>query len=398
MDALPHLTLLLDVVRKTGMRTSATIGLIAGLWLVAPWAEAAQRTELIPFLHMDTEVGYNGGIQFGRLREQGTDETYYDVAKYNHHRHDLNVDIEFGICPMLELDVRFPIVLQDRLHYRSSNELGYDPDEDRATMLGQNPMPSEELEDFKRAGFGDMWIGLQFSPFNETYEKRPSPATLLLEFAVSPPTGRSRYDVNSRGVAAPGVGGPSLRVGAAFSKRVRGGEPYIAASYVMTGRYDVNLVNAEGQPTYLDGATLNPADSVHVLFGTELYAMNNPSSQTAINIDLFGGFSYYTWADIESGSIMPVIHPNTVGRLATTSEYLVPHFGLGLYIRPTSMVQIRLNTGLDYETSHIVERVDAHNYEIGTGVDTLTVTFGITVAGSFAPPKDKPAIDSSPIP
>jgi len=205
--------------------------------------------------------------------------------------------------------------------------------------------------------------------------------------------------LDSKGNSAPGGGGPDIRFGAAFSKRVKGGEPYIRATYVLTGRYDVNLVDGEGRPTYSEPAVLNPADSIHVHFGAELYALNNPSSTTAINVDIFGGFSYYTWADIESGSILPVIHPTTDGRLATTSEYLVPTFGLGLYIRPTPMVQIRLNAGLDYETSHVVERVDAHNYDIGTGVDTLAVTFGLTVAGSFSPPKNTGSVDSSsPIP
>ena len=381
------------------MRTLVTALLLSICW-AAPPAEAAQPTELIPFLHMDTEVGYNGAFQFGRLREQDPDDdTFHDVAKYNHAHHELDIDIEFGVCPMLELDLRFPIVFQDRLHYRSANELGYDAAENKATMLDQNPMPSDELEDFTRAGFDDMWIGLQFSPFNEAYEDNPSPATVLFEFAVSPPTGKSRYVVDSRGKAAPGGGGPDIRFGAAFSKRVKGSEPYIWASYVLTGRYEVNLADAEGRPTYSSAAVLNPADSVHVRFGAELYALNNPSSTTAINVDIFGGFTYYTWSDIESGSILPVIHPNTNGRLATTSEYLVPTFGLGLYIRPTPMVQIRLNAGVDYETSHFIERVDAHNYDIGTGVDTLAVTFGLTVAGSFSPPRNAGVVDaSSPIP
>lgn len=380
------------------MRPLSIIVLFGALVAIAPRAEAAQPTELIPFLHMDAEVGYTGGIQFGRLREQDTDEKYHDVAKYTHHRHEMDIDIEFGVCPMLELDLRFPIVFQDRLHYRSANDLSYNVSEERATMLGGYPLPSEELADFKRGGFGDMEIGLQFSPFNESYEKHPAPATMLLEFAFLAPTGGDRYDVGSGGTAKPGNGAPGLRIGAAFSKRVPGGEPYFWARYELIGRYDADLFNAEGLATYGGPATLNPADSVHVMLGTEIYAMNNPTSATAINVDLYGGFSYHSWADIEAGSILPVTHNTTQGHIATTSEYLVPHFGLGLYIRPTPMVQIRLNTGLDYETSHIVERVDTHNYEIGTGMDTLRVNFGITVVGSFARPDKKTAAAANPIP
>ncbi|MDP7114979.1 MAG: hypothetical protein QGH45_23595, partial [Myxococcota bacterium] len=105
---------------------------------------------------------------------------------------------------------------------------------------------------------------------------------------------------------------------------------------------------------------------------------------------LYGGFTYHTWADVETGTLLPVIHPNTAGHVATTSEYLEPHFGLGLYIRPASVVQVRLNVGVDYETSHVLERIDTRNYEIVTGPDTLRINFGLTVGGSFAPPR-KPA-------
>ncbi len=366
---------------------------------LAPPADAAQRTELIPFLHMDAEVGYQGGIQFGRLREQTDELLYRDVARYNHSSHGLGVDIEFGVCPMLELDIELPIVLQDRYHFRSANDWDYDPTNGRVTMLDNEPVPSDELPDVKRAGFGDMWIALQFSPFNETYD-RPSPATMLFDFGISPPTGKTLYDVNSRGVAGPGSGGTDLRVTAAFSKRVHGGEPYLWTQYVMTGRHEINLVDDEGQPVYEGGATLNPADEVHVDFGVELYAMHNPASDAGINVDLFGGFSYFTWADVEAGTLLPFTHPETSGHVATTAEYLEPHFGLGLYIRPAKQVQIRLNTGVAYETGHIVERVDTRNYEISTGVDTIRVDFGLIVVGSFARPR-KPSVSGgagSPIP
>ncbi len=368
------------------MRTWLVAALSFPLCIPAGPARAAQPTELIPFLHMDAELGYAGSVQFGRVREEADDGTFYDVASYNHSRHEMDVDIEFGVAPWLELDLRFPAVFQDRLNYRSSNDLSYDVAEDRTTMLGNDPIPDDELKDDKRSGFGDMWIALQFSPFNE-HHARPSPATLLLDLGISPPTGKSRYETNSQGAMYPGSGGTDLRLGAAFSKTMKGGEPYMWVQYVSTGRYEVDLLGSDGQSVYGGPVQLNPADTVHVVVGTELYAMKNPSTDAGINVDLYGGFTYYSWADMEAGTLLPVIHEKTEGYLVTSAEYLEPQFGLGLYIRPTDMVQIRLNVGADYEMSHLLERLNERNYEFYTGADTIRINFGLTVAGSFAPPK-----------
>ena len=354
---------------------------------VAPRGQCAQRTELIEFLHMDAELGYDGEYQLGKLREQDADAQFYEVAKFNHARHEMGIDIEFGVAPMLELDLTFPIVFQDRLWYRSATNLTYDVNEDRATMLSDSAMAADELKDDKRAGFGDMWIALQFAPFNEASEKRPAAATLLFELGISPPTGKNRYEVSSGGTMSPGSGGTDVRLSAAFSKRMLDGEPYLWASYVATGPYEHELTNSLGQSVYGAPVQLNPANVVQVQVGTEIYAMHNPTNTKAINVDIWGGFSYYTWADIEAGDILPVIHENTEGYLTTTAEYLQPEFGLGLYIRPTEMVQIRLNLGADYEMSHLVERLNERNYEIYTGMDTLRINFGLVVAGSFSPPK-----------
>ncbi len=165
--------------------------LVLAVAFVSP-AKAAQRTELVSFLHMDAEVGYDGDVQFGKLREQDTNTEWVEVAKYNHQHHQMNIDIEFGICPWLELDLRFPIVFMDRQLFKSSRGMTYDVQDDRATMLDSTLLTEDQLPDIKRAGFGDMWIGLQFSPFNETYERFTSPATLLVEAAISPPSGKSR--------------------------------------------------------------------------------------------------------------------------------------------------------------------------------------------------------------
>ena len=372
------------------MRTMPLLIAFAAVCALSTGSRAAERTELIPFLHMDAEVGYGGAIQFGKLRELDAEDTFRDVAIFNHMRHEMNVDIEFGIAPTLELDIRMPVVFQDRLHYRSSYDLTYDVSDDRATMLGTAPLPAEELPDFKRAGFSDMWFALQWAPYDESRENSRARATVLFDVGISPPTGGNRYDVNSRGIASPGSGGTDLRLGAAFSKRVRGGEPYLLASYVVTGRYEIDLKDSQGRSVYGGPAKLNPSNDLTVLFGAELFAMDNPAANTGLNVDLYGGFTYHTWADVETGTLLPVIHPNTAGHIATTAEYLEPHFGLGLYIRPASVVQVRLNVGVDYETSHVMERIDTRNYEMVTGPATLRINFGLTVGGSFAPPR-KPA-------
>jgi len=371
------------------MRGGWIVVLVVGMALAAPEARAAHRTELIDFLHLDAEIGYAGGIQFGKLREaDGTD--FIDVAKYNHSRHEMDIDIEFGIAPMLEFDVRLPIVFEDRLNYRWANDMSYDPVEDRVTMLDSSPLPEDLVPDYKAAGFGDMWLSLQFSPFHEGYVRRPAKATMLLEVGVAPPTGKSRYELNDNGTPWPGSGGTDLRLGAAFSKRIAAAEPYFAARYVMTGRYEIELFDTNGQSTYGGPIKLNPADRVTVLLGNEIHAMQNSARGTEINVDIYGGFTYHTWADIETGTLMPVVHPDTEGYIATTAEYLEPHFGLGLYIRPVKMVQIRVTAGADYELSHIIERIDESNYEVRTGVDTLRVNFGLTVVGSFEPPDEGP--------
>lgn len=372
------------------MRRAWFVTVVLGLALAAPEASAAHRTELIDFLHFDAEVGYAGGIQFGRLRELDASDDFLDVAKYNQSRHEMNVDIEFGIAPMLEFDVRFPIVFEDRLNYGWANDMSYDPVEDRATMLGTSPLPDDLVPDDKRGGFGDMWLALQFCPFHEGYTRRAAKATMMFELGVAPPTGKSRYEVNDRGVMWPGSGGTDLRVAGAFSKRIKAAEPYFTARYVMTGRYDVELYDRNGASTYGGAIKLNPADTVSVLFGNEIHAMNNPARDTEINIDIFGGFTYHTWADIETGTLLPVIHPDTEGYIATTAEYLEPHFGLGLYIRPVKMMQIRVNLGADYEVSHLLERIDERNFEVYSGTDTLRVNFGLTVVGSFEPPEQGP--------
>ncbi len=345
-------------------------------------ASAGQATERVRFLHGDAEIGYDGSFQFGTLREEGE-----EVASYRWMHHQLNVDVEFGAAPLTEVYLRLPFVMADEYRFLSSNEMTYNPDTGRATMLEGTALEDDELLRRTRAGFGDMWIGVQFTPLSETVEKRWNPrgarATLLIDLGVKLPTGGSLYDDPSEGgTYKPGSGGADLRLGLAFSKRAQALDPYFTASFTSTGKSTKDLKNSDGEVTVQD-ALINPGNVFDVAFGTEILALESRETNRKVSLDLGAGWTYTGWGTQKVGTLIPTWLATTDGFVSTESEYMKARVNFGLYFQPVPVVQMRMNASVIYPFSHILERVDEENYQVSSGYDTLQLQLGITGAARF---------------
>lgn len=343
---------------------------------------AAQVTERLPFLHVDGEIGYEGTFLFGTLREQGE-----RVGRFTRSHHQLNVDLEFGAAPRTEVYLRLPIVLLDQLDYGQANEMTYDPDSGVATMLGGDALEGDDLLDRQRAGFGDMWIGVQVTPSSETPEKRwnvrPAAATVLLDLGVKLPTGKTLFDEpGDGGKLGPGSGAADVRFGAAFSKRIGNVDPYIAVRYLVTGATEADLVDGSGNVA-IEGASIDPADELDVAVGAEILALESRETRRRVSVDVGLGWTYFTWATQPAGYWLPSQLDATAGLISSESEYMAARLGFGLYFQPVPVVQLRLDAAFVYPFSHVLERVDEQNYVAVSGYDSAQLRIGFVGAARF---------------
>jgi hypothetical protein len=278
---------------------------LAALSLFAPNrpAEAADLTEVAdafdeendnPFDFRITPT-FQQRIERGRITREGgcgrseggcelsngerLDRTIYTrELDYRRVVNTLNIDLAVGLYHDLEARIHLPIVIGDQRRLSFANGVNptnstVAPDSDQvagdlnpafADVYGDYfgtyqffGVPNDEQE---RAGFGDMGIGLSWSPFSE--RRNPHTATVTLAFDYFAPTGTPARATND-GV---GRGVHELQFGIAASKRLRTWfDPYFGM------RFNLPIPATNGLfESHPNSRTTGPGASFLITSGTEI--------------------------------------------------------------------------------------------------------------------------------
>ena len=375
---------------------TATIPCLLGLLLAAP-VMAGDRTSTPEWLRGDVQIGYEGGIGFGRLVDRtkaGGSRT--EVARSSRQQHGVMLNGSFAPYHGIAVSLGLPISFHDRRVWGSANEMRFDPDAGVPTMVDGSELPAEVLSTSASArnhvGPGDLRFGVRAVAFaQEGVPHRVAPANLAFDLQVRAPSGGNHDKVRDNGTAGPGLGGAGVSIGLLASRRMQGVEPYVGLRYEHNGAYRQTLTGADGNvvlpPTDPANPTpdpegrwaIDPADRFEVRFGTELLATRDLARDTEVRLDVGAGLTYVGPNEISSGRMLPSPLDPTVGHLAITSEHILVDVGLGLRIRPIRLIETRIDVAGVWQSPHTLERVGERTYGAETAPDTFAIRFGVAL-------------------
>ena len=376
-------------------RHAAAVAAIAATLLLAATAGAAEQTETPPWLRGDAWLGYQGEVQTARLVDRlHIGEAYTEVARSLRQRHGLLLGGRFAVYHGISVGLDVPIVVHDRLVWGSANDMRWDPEAGRPTMIDGSRLSSEirssSASSRRHTGLGDMVLRIRAVPFAQSgVPGREAPASMSVDLDVRMPTGGDHDTVRDNGTAGPGIGGPGLGVTIAASRRVGSVEPWLSLAWHLNGPYKTVLVDADGRVIApLEGdpenrSKLDPADSVSVRLGTEIHASEDPTIGQSVRIDVGAGLTYIGPSEISSGTNLPAPLDPTIGSIAIDAEHLQIDVDLGVRVRPRAPFELRIDFGASWLSPHTVERVSETAYGITTGTDTFLLRWGVSGRARF---------------
>jgi hypothetical protein len=308
--------------------------------------------------------------------------------------HALRIEGAFAVYPGIVVRLGLPIVAHDRRRWGEANDMLWDPEAERATMVGGAPLTTEvadaSLSSRRRAGFGDIWLGARFVPFAQRgLPGREAPVDLGVDIAVAFPTGGNAETVRTDGTTGPGPGGGGFRLAVTTSRRAGPMEPFFTAGLDLTAPTKAALLGAAGEAVLTDatdalGQTpLNPADRLRFRFGSEVWVREDPAVDGAVRVILGMGAEVVWPGEVASGRLLPAPLDPTVGHVALEEDHVVLDLIWGLRIRPKSPVEVRLDLGLAWTSPHTVERLGPTTYTARTGADTLTLRGSLGAVARF---------------
>ena len=365
--------------------------------LVATPAFAGDRTSTPTWLRGDVQLGYAGDLGFGRLVDRTVaGGARVEVARSSRQQHGLTLGGAFGVYHGIAVSLALPISLHDRRVWGSANDMRFDPAAGVPTMVDGSELSTDVLSasasSRNHVGPGDLRFGIRAVAFaQEGIPHRVAPANLAFDLVIRAPSGGNHDKTRDNGTAGPGVGGPGLSIGLTASRRMQGVEPYIGLRYEMNGVYRQTLTGADGNavlppddpddpnPDAEGRWKIDPADRVEVRFGAELLATQNVEKDSEVRLDVGAGFTYVGPNEISSGRLLPAPLSPTVGHLAVTGEHVVADVGVGIRIRPISLIETRIDFGGAWHSPHTLERVGERTYGTETAPDTFSVRWGVAV-------------------
>ena len=337
----------------------------AALVLCTSTAQAAEVTELPPWLRGDIVIDYGFQHQAGSLYE-GSER----VGSRSFEQHTVTYQGQFSAGPGVAVFFELPQHLSTRLAFAEANQMVFDPSTEQGTMIETEPI--EGLEPIKGKGTDGLWLGIKGTPFSEAFEQRGNRATWLIEAAFRTRSDNNFYELADGDLRGAGVGGGGTRLGMAFSTTRNVAQPYIAFRYTRTRTLDDITLYDESGEVLGSGVEFNPADTVWIRTGTEIVAHDNPEAHSRFSIDLRLGFGYSTWQTVPSGLYLPSVLSTSRSVPATESEYTWASGGVGFYHQAFEYMKWKLVADLTYMAPHQIE----HHYPISTGADTLDLTLG----------------------
>ncbi len=347
------------------MRRTTLALATSALALVAAPAQAAELTELPPWLRGDIVVDYSFQHQGGSLYEGDQ-----RVGSRTFEQHAVTYQGIFTAGPGVAVFFELPQYVSTRLAYPEANQMVFDPSTEQGTMVETEPL--EGLDPIKGKGTDGLWLGIKGTPFSEAFETRGNRATWLIEAALRTRSSNSFYEPVDGDLRGAGVGGGGTRLGMAFSTTRNISQPYIAFRYTRTRTLtDVTLYDEDGG-TLGAGFELSPADTLCIRTGTEIVAHDNPEAHSRFAIDLRLAFGYSTWQSAPSGLYLPSVLSTSLPVPATESEYTWASAGVGFYHQAFEYMKWKLVADATYMAPHQIE----HHYPIDTGADMVDVTLG----------------------
>jgi len=331
-------------------------------------AQAAEVTDIPPFLRGDIRIAYEGVVSQGPLLE---DE--YEVGRLYEQTHRIDYSAYFGAAPGVAVYVTLPSYVAERVSFADATEMIYEPTLEEGTLLGAPLLAESPIHHGK--GLGGTWLGLQGTPFSESlFPGRGHRATWLIDFGYRFLDRTNFWSLDPiTELRGGGPGGPATRLRTAFSTRYGVANPYMQFIYQHEGWIDVDLYTVEGQAGEV-GAIIWPKSWAQVLTGTELVAWEDDVKGARYAVDLRFGWGYRSWSEVPSGIYLPSVLNSTDGTLVVRGEHSVFQAGLGLYIQPFKYMKIDIISDVGFSSPHRLE----HPYDIHLGYG------GLEIGGRFA--------------
>ncbi len=197
-------------------------------------------------------------------------------------RQMLNFDLRVGVYKDAELVATFPLVLSDSWKHDFAPGVGRGnstlyPDSDKMAIVGV-PYASTD-----RSGFGDMVVGLKWSPYN--YYRETAHPTWVFSFMWTAPTGTPMEAGND----AVGEGLHHLELATTISRRTLGiVEPFFNIHGIL------RLGSAEGLFVKKSATqkTVDPGAIVGTQFGAELIPWEDLKADARVEFEIGFGMDY----------------------------------------------------------------------------------------------------------
>jgi hypothetical protein len=347
------------------MARSTPAFLTAALALAAFPAQAAELTELPPWLRGDMAVDYSFSHQGGSLYE-GAER----VGSRSLEQHAITYQGVFTAGPGVAVFFELPQYLSARLAFPEANQMVFDPSTERGTMVETEAL--EGLDPIQGKGTDGLWLGIKGTPFSESFEARGNRATWLIEAALRTRSSNNFYEKLDGEQRGAGVGGGGVRLGMGFSTTLNASQPYLGFRYTRLPVLEGVTFYDEAGAALGSGFDLEPADRIEIRTGTEIVAHEDLEAHTRFAIDLRLAFGYATWQTIPSGLYLPSVLSTSRSVPATESEHTWGSAGIGFYHQAFQYMKWKLVVDATYMSPHQIE----HHYPIETGTDTLDITLG----------------------
>lgn len=332
----------------------APLLLLSGLSPLGPSAaRAAEVTDLSAPLRGSAALSYAGQGDAARLVESDT-----VVGARQHRSHGLALDLEFSPVRGLALGVQLPVVIDERLVWSQAHHMVYDPTLGGGSMLGTDAL--EPLPMSEGGGLAGPLFVLRAAPFHsDLYTSRSDRTSWVLEAGYRLQDKSSFYQLKDDGSRGGGEGSDAVHLRTAWSTERRSNRPYLEAVFDKTLTVPTDLRDDDGA-VVVTGAAVRAPSRFALRAGTEIPALRRDEVEVAFDLRARAG--YRSWADIPSGLYLPDVLTASHSVLVTQGDAIWMMGGLGLRIRATDLLDVRLGGDFGTETPSTVE----HTYDVTT--------------------------------
>jgi hypothetical protein len=331
--------------------------LLSSLLLMSSLAGAAEVTELAPQYRGDIGFNFDSYTQYDRLVEDDS-----QVGRRQLRNNQLTLKGGFSFLQGAGVFFEIPRYT-DRITYPEANLMAFDPNSDSGTMVGSDTL--NDQVGLEGAGFGGTWLGLRGAPIHEDlFAHRGDRSSWLFEVGYRFADKSHLWALNGDQRGA-GPGASAYRLHGAFSTTHRASRPYIAATFLQSGRLTTDVTDETG--TLISNAEIQPASRMDLKTGSELFLWIDEESGSQISLDFNASFGYRGWQTIPSGTYLPSILDASQNVLILESEVTTLDVGLGLNARIMEYAQLNIGGEIGTISPQRIE----HLYSVETAPGTL---------------------------